>query len=189
MNVYDFDKTIYDGDSTFDFYIYSLKKHPKIIFCVHNTLKGAIKHYIFKKISKTQFKEMMYSFLKYVNVEKDVVDFWDSHEHKIKKWYLSQKNNGDVIISASPYFLLCEISKRLSFACLIASDVNPVTGKYNGINCHGEEKVRRFYEKFPNGRIDSFFSDSLSDTPLAKISNKSYLVKGEQIKPWYNNTK
>ena len=26
MNVYDFDKTIYDGDSTLDFYIFSVKK-------------------------------------------------------------------------------------------------------------------------------------------------------------------
>ena len=27
MNVYDFDKTIYDGDSTLDFYLFSLKKN------------------------------------------------------------------------------------------------------------------------------------------------------------------
>lgn len=26
MNVYDFDKTIYDGDSTIDFYLYCVKK-------------------------------------------------------------------------------------------------------------------------------------------------------------------
>ena len=26
MNVYDFDRTIYDGDSTIDFYLYSIKK-------------------------------------------------------------------------------------------------------------------------------------------------------------------
>ena len=31
MNVYDFDKTIYDGDSTADFYIFSLKRHKKIL--------------------------------------------------------------------------------------------------------------------------------------------------------------
>ena len=27
MNVYDFDKTIYNGDSTLDFYIFSIKKN------------------------------------------------------------------------------------------------------------------------------------------------------------------
>ena len=31
MNGYDFDKTIYDGDSTIDFYIYSLKRNITLI--------------------------------------------------------------------------------------------------------------------------------------------------------------
>ena len=31
MNVYDFDGTIYDGDSTIDFFFYSLKKKPSLI--------------------------------------------------------------------------------------------------------------------------------------------------------------
>lgn len=30
MNVYDFDKTIYNGDSTIDFYLYSLRKKPQL---------------------------------------------------------------------------------------------------------------------------------------------------------------
>ena len=32
MNVYDFDKTIYGGDSTADFYLFSLKRHKKSSF-------------------------------------------------------------------------------------------------------------------------------------------------------------
>lgn len=31
MNVYDFDGTIYDGDSTVDFYLYCIRKHPWLI--------------------------------------------------------------------------------------------------------------------------------------------------------------
>ena len=31
MNVYDFDNTIYDGESVFDFYHYSVRKQPKLI--------------------------------------------------------------------------------------------------------------------------------------------------------------
>lgn len=31
MNIYDFDETIYDSDSTKDFYFYCLKKYPKIL--------------------------------------------------------------------------------------------------------------------------------------------------------------
>lgn len=31
MNVYDFDKTIYAGDSTIDFYLFCLKRQPAIL--------------------------------------------------------------------------------------------------------------------------------------------------------------
>ena len=34
MNIYDFDETIYDSDSTKDFYFYCLKKYPKILLSV-----------------------------------------------------------------------------------------------------------------------------------------------------------
>ena len=32
MNVYDFDNTIYDGDSSIDFYLFCLKKNKKVIY-------------------------------------------------------------------------------------------------------------------------------------------------------------
>ena len=32
MNVYDFDDTIYAGDSTVDFFFYCLKKKPAIVY-------------------------------------------------------------------------------------------------------------------------------------------------------------
>ena len=66
----------------------------------------------------------------------------------------------------------------------MASKVDKKTGKYEGINCHGKEKVRRFYEMFPNGKIDDFYSDSYSDSPLAEISKKAFLVKGDELKDW-----
>ena len=31
MNVFDFDNTIYDGESAIDFFLYYLKKDPKLI--------------------------------------------------------------------------------------------------------------------------------------------------------------
>ena len=184
MNVYDFDKTIYNGDSTYDFYMYSIKKNPKTLFKVHNAIGGAIKHYVFKRCSKTQFKEKIYTFLKYANTEKEVELFWNKNEHKIKKWYLKNKKDDDVIISASPEFLLKDICKRLDIKYLIASKVDSNSGKYTGENCYGEEKVKRFYKEIKNGKINEFYSDSYSDSPLAKIAEKSYLVVGDELKEW-----
>lgn len=185
VNVYDFDNTIYNGDSTADFIIYSLKKHPKIFLTLPNTFKAFIKFYVFKKGSKTQFKEILYRLLKYCDIESDVPAFWETHMKNIKKWYLDSKKENDVIISASPEFLLEIPCENLGIKYLMASRVDPHTGLYYGENCHGEEKVRRFYEKFPeNIKVDNFFSDSYSDTPLAKIASKSYIVKGNNLLDW-----
>ena len=47
-----------------------------------------------------------------------------------------------------------------------------------------KEKVRRFYEEFPDGKIDEFYSDSYSDTPLAEIAKTAYMVDGSNISQW-----
>lgn len=184
MNVYDFDKTIYNGDSTADFYLYSLRKHPKILLLVPSVIFAAVKYYVFKKGNKTQMKETIYKFLIHCNMPEDTDDFWGKNIHKIKKWYLLQQKKDDVVISASPEFLLKPVCKKLGINYLIASNVNSQTGKYSGINCHGEEKVRKFFDVFPNGSIENFYSDSYSDTPLAEISQKSFLVKGNELQKW-----
>ena len=95
-----------------------------------------------------------------------------------------RQNVDDVIISASPTFLLEPICKRLHINYLIASEVDKYTGKYDGTNCYGVEKVKRFNKIFPNSSIDNFYSDSLSDTPLAKLSKHAFLVSNNKIINW-----
>lgn len=188
MNAYDFDKTIYNGDSTADFYLFCLKRHKKIITLAPSLIKAFLKFYVFKKGTKTEFKEVMYRFLKFCDIDKDINDFWIINKRKIKVFYLEQKKSDDVIISASPEFLLKPIYDELGINYLIASNVNCKTGKYSGINCHGKEKVRRFYENFgEKTKVDNFYSDSYSDTPMAEIAKKAYLVKQEKLYAWSFN--
>lgn len=185
MNVYDFDKTIYDGDSTADFYFFALKRHKKIILLFPSLACAFIKYYIFKRGTKTQFKETMYRFLKYCDTENDVDHFWEKNIVKIKSFYIKQQKADDVIISASPRFLLEPACKKANIKNLLCSEVDPHSGKYTGINCHGKEKVRRFYEIFQgNSGIDEFYSDSHSDDPLAKIATKAFMVHGDKIEKW-----
>ena len=184
MNVYDFDNTIYNGDSTAHFYLFSLKRHKKIVLLFPSLILSTIKFYIFKIGTKTDFKEKMYRFLKYCDIKKDVNDFWNKNQNKIKKFYINQKNDDDVIISASPKFLLEPMCKKLGIKYLIASEVSTENYKYSGINCHGKEKVRRFYEVFPNSQIHNFYSDSYSDTPLANLADKAFMVKKNNIFDW-----
>lgn len=183
MNVYDFDNTIYDGDSTFDFYLFCLRRHKKILLLLPSLLFAYIKYYVFNISSKTQFKEAMYKFLKYCDIDNDIKDFWETHKRKIKKWYLEQKKSDDVIISASPAFLLSPLEKSIGFT-VIASNVDKLSGKYNGVNCYYDEKVRRFFEAYPQGEIDCFYSDHYSDEPLAKIADNAFIVDGDIILNW-----
>ncbi len=184
MNAYDFDKTIYNGDSTADFYFFCLKRHKKIICCFPSLIIAAVKFFVLKKINKTQFKQTMYRFLNYCDIENDLEEFWNKAKYKIKDFYKKQKKDDDVIISASPEFLLKPICDELSIKRLIASKVDMKTGIYDGLNCHGKEKVRRFREFFGNAKVDKFYSDSKSDTPMAEIAEHAYLVNKEKITEW-----
>lgn len=183
INVYDFDKTIYDGDSTVDFYRYCLKNYPVIIKWWPSLIFYALLFGL-KLISKTKFKEKLYRFLRSIpDIEKAEDDFWKSNHKKIKSWYMEQKQATDLIISASPVFNLKKICTDLDVR-LIASRVDPKTGLYNGLNCYGEEKVRRMRSEYPNIKINEFYSDSLSDSPLAHLAEKAFLVKDDIRKPW-----
>jgi len=181
VNVYDFDGTIYAGDSTFDFWLYCIRKYPASLRTLPGTLSGFLR-YKTGKYGLETFKENFYRFVRFIPSAEDTVkSFWDTHLHKIQKWYLEQKNEDDVIISASPEFLLAECCRRLGVT-LIASRVDSTTGKLLGHNCKGGEKVRRFREAYPNSIVENFYSDSKSDKPMAKLAKCSYLVKGSKLK-------
>ncbi len=184
MNVYDFDKTIYDGDSTADFILWCIRKKPDLALSL---LPGAFAFggYLLKLCQKTYFKEKFYRFLSRIpDMEIWVEEFWDEHLDRIKDWYFIRQEKDDIIISASPEFLLIPACRRLRIQHLMASRVDKNTGMYLGLNCHGEEKVRRFRKVFPDGVIEEFYSDSLSDAPLANLAKRAYLVKGDDLFPW-----
>lgn len=184
MNVYDFDKTIYDGDSTVDFYFYCLRKHPSIMRYLPAQGWAALR-FLLGKMNKTDFKQRFYRFLNGIaDIDREVMLFWDSHIDRVKPWYRKDRQSDDVVISASPEFLLDPACKKLGIPSLMASRVDKHTGKYTGLNCYGEEKVRRYREVFGDKEISCFYSDSLSDTPLAEIAQKSFIVKGLKILPW-----
>ena len=181
MNGYDFDKTIYDGDASLDFWKYSVKKQPLLIAYLPYQIFAAI---LFKSkvISRKEFKQRFFSFLKSVH-SLDLSAFWDQHQCKIKKWYQDQKKENDLIISASPEFILKGMTDRLHVG-LIGTKMDEKTGKITGENCRGEEKVKRFKKEYQGASINEFYSDSKSDTPLKELARKAFLVNKNQFTPW-----
>jgi phosphatidylglycerophosphatase C len=182
MNVYDFDKTIYKDDSSHDFYLFNLKKNPIILIHGIRQLLAFIA-YSLHLITKTEMKTIFYTYFKSIkNMDERVLEFWDKHEHNVFDYYFLQKHPTDVIISASPEFMLKPICDKWGVN-LIASIVDKKTG-YSKENCFGKEKVIRFRELYPDAHVNSFYSDSLSDTPMALIADESFLVTPDGIQPW-----
>ena len=186
VNLYDFDKTIYDGDSSVNFYKYCLKKNPLIFTYL---IKFTIYYSLYKLNlnTKEKAKENLFKFVtKFNNIDNIVEDFWNININKIKDFYKDKDHSNDIIISASPEFLLKPICNKLQVKDLIASPINKNTGLYHGKNCHGEEKVRRLKDKYNNIEVLEAYSDNLSDIPMLSLANTSYLVKKKRIIKYKN---
>lgn len=183
MNVFDWDKTIYDGDCSIDFYKYCLKNHKQISKLWPRQLAAATR-YKRGKITKTEMKTIFYEYFTLIpNIQDEVEKFWLEHKHNIKSWYLEMQRSDDLIISASPEFLLEPICKELGVA-MIASVVDPMTGINLRENCFNSEKVVRMKELYDITEMEDFYSDSYSDDPLAQFAKNAYFVEGDNIKPW-----
>jgi len=183
MNVYDFDRTIYNGDSSVDFYIFVLCKKPYLIVLLPFQAWG-MALYLFGIYSKENMKEKFFMFIRFITVQEMVLRFWDKNYKKIKSWYMRQKQDTDVIISASPEFLLEPLVCGYLGVTLICSRIDENTGKYIGKNCFGEEKVVRLYTVYPSAVVDNFYSDSHVDTPMARMAKNIFLVHGDTITEW-----
>ena len=184
MNVYDFDNTILRGDSTARFFAWSLAHCPRMLLTLpKQAVNGLL--FVLKLRKKKDFKQRMLSFLAlYDDVDAAVEAFWRDNLCRVKSWYRAAHREDDVVISASPEFLIRPACEALQIRNVLGSPVDKATGRFMGANCHGEEKVRRFRAAFPEAEIDCFYSDSHSDDPLARLAREAFLVKGEQLLPW-----
>lgn len=184
MNVYDFDNTIYDGESSFDFFIFCLKKRISLIKFLPPVLITLVRYKMCRITTEElmlKCEKYMIDFLSMLNSPKKLIcEFWDCHEHKIKDFYKKQHRKDDVIISASNDLFLKEICSRLKIKHLIASKIDLKNNKIEYL-CHNENKVKLFKNIFPNEVIDEFYTDSMNDLPMIKLAKKSFLVKGDRI--------
>lgn len=181
INVYDFDHTIYGGDASLDFIIYCTLRNPRTWRHIPRQI-FAIINFALGRLDRKQIKQAAFLFLgdtKDLNTQLE--KFWDSHERKIKKWYLDQKQPSDIIISASPEFLLQPIIRRLAVQPVIATIMDVRTGVITGENNRAVEKVTRLQAHNSTLRINHFYSDSMSDAPLFKLAKEAYLVKRRRV--------
>lgn len=184
MNVYDFDNTILRGDSTARFFAWCLLHRPGMWLDVPGQVLNGLM-FVLKRREKQAFKQRMLAFLTRIgDVDAAVEAFWRENIGRVKAWYLERHRPDDVVISASPEFLIRPACEQLGITHVLGSPVDKRTGRFSGPNCHGAEKVRRFQEIWPEAQIDAFYSDSRSDAPLAALAKQAWLVKGDVLTEW-----
>jgi len=183
-NVYDFDDTIVHPNGGIAFVQFVMERYPRLKRYYLRMGREAVHHKRCRKSGKP-FKAEFYLFLKSLpNWEEEVRLFWELHaEQMLRPWYLAQKRPDDIIISDSADFVLRPLCEQLGVR-LIATRVNTATGRLIGPDCHGPEKVRRLREEFGDVEIEEFYSDSLLDTPLAKLAKRAFLVNIDERLPW-----
>ncbi len=185
MNVYDFDNTIYDGETLVDFILYYVRHDiriwkyiPRLLYiCFRDafhlfTVEQAIKAY-------ASFLEGYY--VKLDNLDNDVVKFWDKNQKKIKSFYNEIRKDDDIIVSGTTDFILDEIMKRMNIKNYVGSSIDRETGKFTRL-CFLDNKVKIFKELYPDVHIDNFYTDSMNDKAMMDIADHVYFVKGDKIK-------
>ena len=186
MNGYDFDNTILRGNSTRRFACFCTVRLPYLILFVPVILIACILRAL-HIISMNKYLHMLEWFIALVpKVDKFVAKFWDKNMKHIKSWYLAQRRDDDIVISASPYFLVVEACKRLGVAC-IATNLDKCARLNGHKHVYGRVKVTTYQIIFESNPLASYYSDSMSDTPMFQFAQKGYFVKGDKILQLYEN--
>lgn len=185
MNVYDFDNTIYDGESAFHLFKFFLKKDRGLITFMPAVITAFTKYKLGKLTVEEAINKYAQRALDYYianpHYKNCMEEFWDEHEKNIKPFYEKVRKDDDLILSCSPEISLSEICKRLNVKNYIGTSINEKKGKIERL-CLRENKVKAFFERYPNSQIDDLYTDSFNDKPLMDISKNVYLVKGNKIK-------
>lgn len=186
IDVYDFDGTIYDGDSTVDFTRFCLRRHPGVIAGLPRLIAAAVR---IKSKGLTQFKSVLFGEMaKRFSLEEEAALFWQDERTKAKlgKWFRTRPRDLPIVIaSASPEFELQYAAKLLGVSTLIGTRCDAKTGKLIGKNCKGEEKLRRIEETVGAFSIRAMYTDDTkADGSLLARAEEGYIVTHGELSPF-----
>lgn len=180
--VFDFDKTLTNKDTLLGFFLECSTKDFSLLvkltiyamLMLFNKLKITTNDR-FKKIAVKIFLKGLKKdyFLKCANLYSKKIKF----NHVYYDRYL--KYDEPFIISASFFEYLSPLFPKTNLIC---SELEYSNERINALktNCYGFKKCKAL-KRIGITHIDEFYTDSLSDLPLAKISHSIFLVRGQQI--------
>lgn len=180
MKVFDFDNTIYNGESSIDFAFYLIREKKKIILYIPTILFSLVR-YKLCLISKEKLEAVINNFFEGVMEETEslplfVDQFWKKNSHKLNEGLLRLIKPEDVIISASPVFLFDGVRGLINTERIFGTEVDFKHKRITWFN-FGDNKVKRYKSLYGDRKIDVFFTDSYNDRDLMKLSERIYIMK------------
>ncbi|MCL2513882.1 MAG: haloacid dehalogenase-like hydrolase [Oscillospiraceae bacterium] len=186
MNVYDFDNTIYDGESSISFFLFYICRHPAFLNALPVVLRALCEY---KKGGMSaedilkRYAPLIEGYFTRIKGDpvKEIEKFWDSHMRKIKPFYYSLQKDDDLVLSALPEQSLKVVCERLNIKHYIGTVIDMKTGRIEKL-CFHSRKPERFFEKFPDAVIENFYTDSeIYDGPLIEAAKRAFLVKKNMV--------
>lgn len=199
LAIFDVDYTLTKRETLFEFYLFMIKKKPKLLLYMPKGLISGCS-YALGIVDAGYAKLSFMNFIKNIHeseIQALVKEFYEKRLSKI--FYVDAidtlkrlKKEGFKIylISASAEFYLKELYNIKEVDRVIGTKFKFVngyyTGKIIGENNKGEEKVKRLLEVLEDDNIEvdfkssHMYSDSLSDMPLFKLVGHPFLINSNK---------
>jgi phosphatidylglycerophosphatase C len=185
---FDFDGTITSRDSFLEFLLYafgfsrlalaSFMLSPVLILHVlgitnNNYTKEQVYRYFFSGLTNDQLtnygehfvRDQLSKIIRRLALEK--IQWHISEGHKV------------VIVTASLHYWVLPWAAQFGLDCLathMEQKQGVLTGIYAGLNCHGEEKVRRILDTYNLSEFDEIYAygDTVGDLPMLNLANHKF---------------
>ena len=185
MKVFDFDNTLYRGESSLDFSLYMIRRNRKILLYLPVILSNAVR-YKLCLVGKEELERTINDYMKILIRSREeilsLVDgFWASHAQRLDRRMLALIGPEDVIVTAGPSFLLNGIRDRLGTEHILSSEVDLDRREILHFNFK-DNKVTKFREIYGRQKIDCFYTDSYNDKAMMDISKRVYIVKNGKVR-------
>lgn len=183
VKVFDFDNTIYKGESSVDFAFYMIRHNKRIVRYIP-TILFSLAGYKLCLLKKEKLESIINDFFAGVLDGKTspdifVKEFWKKHSRKLNPEMLRLIEPEDIILSASPVFLFSGIRERLNTDQIVGTEVDFQQKKITWFN-FGDNKVKRYRELYGDRTIDAFYTDSYNDKEMMAVSREVFIVKKAQ---------
>lgn len=185
IKVFDFDNTLYHGESSIDLAFYLILRNKRILLYVPSILINLAK-YKMCLVDREKAEQEINDFLKVAVKDKyeaaEIVEsFWAENSYRLDENMIKRIRKDDVIITAGPDMLIDGIKDKLGTDNIISSIIDPDKREMVYFN-FGENKAKRYKEVYGDTPIESFYTDSFNDKPLMKLANKVYIVEKGRLK-------